>query len=96
MYEKNWEHFIISFSIVTIIMSIGWVVSRVLRRRWHAQRTYDTYMLTDGVVNSVTVTLDVKFGEVERRRILSANGTVLSTYAPTFDPNSVSSAQPVR
>lgn len=95
MSEKYWEQFIISFSIVAAIMSISWVVNGALRRRWHAQRTYDTYVIGDGIVNSVTITLDVKLDEAERRRILSEYAKVLASYAPAFNPNSAPDVQPV-
>lgn len=93
--EKSWEHFIISFLIVAVIMSIAWVVNGTLRRRWHARRTYDTYVLGDGIVNSVTITLDVRFREDERRRILSEYGKILATYAPAFNPNSALNVRPM-
>lgn len=95
MSEKYWEQFIISFLIVAVAMAITWEVNSALRRRWHARRTYDTYMLTDGIVNSVTVTLDVKFSEDERKRILSEYGKVLATYAPAFNPNSALDVRPI-
>jgi hypothetical protein len=91
MSKKYWEQLIISFLIVAVAMAITWEVDGALRRRWHARRTYDTYVLGDGVVNSITVNLDVKFSVAERRRILSEYGKVLATYAPTFDLNSASS-----
>lgn len=95
MSEKYWEHFIISFLIVATITSIAWVVNGALRRRWHARRTYDTYVLGDGIVNSVTVTLDVKFSEAKRRRILAEYGKVLATYAPAVNPNSALDVRPM-
>lgn len=95
MSEKYWHQFIISFLIVAVAMSITWVVNGALRRRWHARRTYDTYVLSDGVVNSVTLTIDVKRGEAERRRILFEHGKVLATYASAFNPNSALDAQPI-
>ena len=95
MSEKYWEHFIISFLIVAVVMSITLVVNVTLRRRWHARRTYDTYVIGDGIVNSVTVTLDVRFREAERRRILSEYGKVLATYAPGFNPNSILDVRPM-
>ena len=95
MSEKYWEHFIISFLIVAVVMSITLVVNVTLRRHWHARRTYDTYVIGDGIVNSVTVTLDVRFREAERRRILSEYGKVLATYAPGFNPNSILDVRPM-
>lgn len=76
-------------------MSIAWVVNGPPRRRWHAQRAHDTYVLGDGMVYSVTTTLYVKFCEVERRRILFEHGKVLSTYAPAFNPNSALDVRPI-
>jgi hypothetical protein len=95
MSEKYWHQLIIGFLIVAIGMSITWLVSRASLKRQHARRTYDTYVLGDGVVNSVTLTIDVKLGEAERRRILSEHGKVLATYAPAFNPNSAMDAQPL-
>ena len=95
MSEKYWEQFIISFLIVAVITSIAWVVNGSLRRRWHARRTYDTYVLGDGVVNSVTVTLDVNLIEAERRRIPSEYAKALAAYAPAFNPNSVLDVRPI-
>lgn len=95
MSKKYWEQFIISFLIIVVITSIAWVVNGALRRRWHARRTYDTYVLGDSVVNSVAVTLDVRIIETERRRILSEYAKVLATYASAFNPNSALDVQPI-
>ena len=78
-------------------LAIVFVVTTIVRKRLEAKgKTRATYVLTDGGLNAVRVTLDAQLGEAERRRILSAHGAVLSTYAPAFDPNSASSTQPVR
>jgi hypothetical protein len=95
MSEKYWEQFIISFLIVAVAMAITWELNGALRRRWYARRAYDTYVLGDSIVNSITVNLDVKFSEAERRRILSEYSKVLATYAPAFNPNSTLDVRPI-
>lgn len=95
MSDKYWEHPIISFLIVTVGMSITLLLSRAALKRQHARRSYDTYVLGDGVVNSVTLTIDVKLSEAERRRILFEHGKVLPTYASAFNQNSALDAQPI-
>jgi hypothetical protein len=95
MSEKYWEEFIISFLTLAVAMAITWEVNGALRRRWHARRTYDTYVIGDSILNSVTVNLDVNFREGERRRILSEYGKVLATYAPGFDPSSTIDVRPI-
>lgn len=60
-----------------------------MRKESHA-----TYVLSDGGLNDVRVTLDAQLSEAERRQILSAYGAVLSTYAPAFDANGVAVIQP--
>ena len=94
MSVKHWHQLTIGLLIVDVGMSLTGAVSGSLRRHWHARRTYDTYVIGDGVVNSVTVTLDVRFGKGERRRILAEYGKVLSTYAPAFNPNSTLDVRP--
>jgi hypothetical protein len=44
--------------------------------------TYHTHVLSDGVLNSVSVVLDVTLSNAERRRTGSEYGKVLSTYLP--------------
>jgi hypothetical protein len=95
MSEKYWEQFIISFLIVAVAMAIIWKVNGALRRRCHARRTYDVYMLGDSIVNSIIVNLDVKFSEAERRHILSEYSKVLATYVPAFNPNSALDVRPI-
>jgi hypothetical protein len=65
MSEKYWEQFVISFLIVAVAMAITWEVNGALRPRWHARRTYDSYVIGDSILNLVTVNLDVKFSEAE-------------------------------
>lgn len=76
-------------------MGIIFLISQVALKRQHALRTYDTYVLGNGVVNSITVTLDVKFSEGERRRILSEYAKVLAAYAPAFSPSSALDVRPI-
>lgn len=80
---------------MAVAMSISWVVNGALRRRWHARRTCDTYVREDGIVNSVTITLDVEFNEAERRCILSEYAKVLAAYTPAFNPNSALDVRPI-
>jgi hypothetical protein len=95
MSDHLWHQTFVSLGIVAVVMGITFLISQAALKRQHARRTYDTYMLGDGIGSSITVTLDVRLNEAERRRILSEYAKVLATYAPTFDPNSASSAQPL-
>jgi len=83
-------------AIVGVVMGVTFLISNAAQRRQYARRTYDTYLLGEGIVNSSTGSLDVKFDEAERRRILSEYGKMPAIYAPAFDPRSASSAQPLR
>lgn len=96
MYDHFWHQTLVSLAIISVVMGITFLASNAAQKRQYTRRAYDTYVLGDGIVNSITITLDVKFSDVKRRRILSEYGKVLATYAPDFDPNSASSAEPVR
>jgi hypothetical protein len=95
MYDHLWHQTLISMGIVAIVMDITLPISKAAQRCQHARRTYDNYVLGDGVVNSITITLDVRFREGERRRILSEYGKVLATFAPAFNPNSALDVRPI-
>lgn len=96
MYDRLWYQALVSFGIVALVMGITFPISRIALKRQYARRTYDTYVLGDGIVNSVTLTVDVKFSEAERRRILLEHGKVLATYAPSFDPATATTIRPLR
>lgn len=76
-------------------MRITYLISQAVLKRQHARRMYETYFIGDGLVSSVTVTLDVRLSETERRRILSEYGKVLATYVPAFNPNSALDTKPL-
>lgn len=89
MWEQFWHDAVCSLGPGYFCLAIFFVVMTVIRRRLHAQRKLRaTYMLSDGGLNSVRVTLDVQFIAAELRRILSAYDAVLAGYAPVFNPNS--------
>lgn len=94
MSDHLWHQTFVSLGIVAVVMGITFLINQAALKRQHARRTYDTYVLGDGIVNSISVTLDVRFTEDERRRILLAYGAVLSTYAPAFNPNSALDVRP--
>lgn len=95
MYDQLWHQTFVNLGIVAVVMGITFLISQAALKRQHARRTYDTYGLGDGVVNSVTVTLDVRLSEAERRRILWEYAKVLATYAPAFDPKSALDVRPI-
>jgi hypothetical protein len=97
MWQQFWHDAVRNLGPVYIGLAIVFVITTVIRKRLEVQRKARvTYVLADGGLNAVSVTLDAQLNEAERRRILLAHGAVLSTYAPAFDPNSAASAQPVR
>lgn len=78
-------------------LAVVFVVTTAIRKRLDAQRKLRaTYVLSDGGLNSVCVTLNAQLSEAEHRRILLAYGAVLSSYAPAFDPTRVADIQPER
>ncbi|WP_194713062.1 hypothetical protein [Noviherbaspirillum soli] len=95
MREQFWHQTFVSLGIVAVVMAITFLASQAALKRQHAWRTYDTYVLGDGIVNSVSITLDVKLTEAERRRILVEYAKVLATYAPAFNPNSALDVRPI-
>jgi hypothetical protein len=70
MREQFWHQTFASLGIIAVVMGITFLIGQAALRRQHARRTYDTYVIGDGLVNSVTVTLGVRLSEAERRRIL--------------------------
>lgn len=97
MLEQFWHDAIGSLGPVYFCLAIVLVITTIIGKRLDARRKLRaTYVLSDGGLNSVRVTLDDRLTEAERRRILSAYGAVLSTYAPAFNPNARHSALDVR
>lgn len=97
MWQQFWHDAIRNLGPVYFVLGIGFVVITIVRKCLETRKpTRVTYMLSDGGLNSVRVTFDVQINEATRRQVLSDYGVILSTYAPAFDPNSASSAQPVR
>lgn len=97
MWEQFWHDAVRNLGTVYFGLAIVFVVTTIIRRRLDAQRKRRaTYVLSDGGLNSVRVTLDAQLSAAEHRRILVEYGKVLDTYAPAFNPNSALDVQPVR
>jgi hypothetical protein len=79
------------------LLGIGSVLIVIVRKRLEARKvTRLTYLLSDGGLNSVRVTLDAQLSQADSQRILSAHAALLSTYASAFDPSRVTDIQPER
>jgi hypothetical protein len=97
MWQQFWHDAVRNLGPVYFLLGIGLIVITIVRKRLNARKTTRlTYMLSDGGLNSVRVTLDGQLSEIERRRILSAHAALLSTYAPAFDHTRIADIQPVR
>lgn len=95
MWERFWQDTVRNLGPVYFCLSIVFVVTAIFHRWLYAKRELRaTYVLSDGGLNAVRVTLDAQLSPAERRRILSAYGAVLSTYAPAFDSNSAFDVRP--
>jgi len=88
MWQQFWHDMARTLGPVYFCLAISYLVSRVIFRHPKPQQAYETYVLSDGGSNSVTVTLDAGLSEAERVRILSEYKRVLATYAPAFDLSS--------
>jgi hypothetical protein len=97
MWEQFWRDAVRNLGPVYFCLAIVFVITTVIRKRLNSQRKLRvTYLLTDGGLNSVRVTLDAQSSEAERRRILAGYGALLATYAPAFDTQRVRDIQPAR
>lgn len=97
MLERFWHDAVRNLGPVYFLLGIGLVVIAIVRRRLNARKTMRlSYMLSDGGLNSVRVTLDAQLSQAECQRILSAHAALLSTYASTFDHTKVADIQPKR
>lgn len=89
MWQQFWHDMARSLGPVYFCLGISYLVSRALFRRAGSRKTYKTYILADGGLNSLRVTLDAEIAETERTRILSEYGRILASYAPAFDASAV-------
>jgi hypothetical protein len=97
MWEQFWHDAVRNLGPVYFLLGIGSVVIFIVGKRLEARKvTRLTYMLSDGGLNSVRVTLDAQLSQAERQRILSAHAALLSTYASAFDHTKVAGLQPER
>lgn len=88
MWQQFWHDMARTLGPVYFCLAISYLVSRVIFRRPKSPKTYETYVLSDGDQNSVTVTLDARLSAAERVRILSKYKRVLASYAPDFPRSS--------
>lgn len=96
MWQQFWHDMARTLGPVYLCLAISYLVSRVIFRRPKSQQNYETYVLSDGGPNSVTVTLDARLSEAERVRILSKYKRVLASYAPTFPRSSARDISPTK
>jgi hypothetical protein len=97
MWQLFWHDAVRSLGPVYFLLGIGLIVIVIVRKRLEARTvTRLTYILSDGGLNSVRVTVDAQLNQAERQRILSAYAALLSTYASAFDPTKVADLQPER
>lgn len=90
MWQQFWHDMAHSLGPVYFCLGISYLVSRVIFRYADSRKTY---VLTDGAMNSLSVTLDARIPEAERNRILSEYGRVLASYAPVVDTSAVQNTQ---